>query len=353
MPTVRSAAATLLSLWFVADRVAAQIATLMLPATDVRSVVVIGGGRAVVCSHQDGVQYHVDLTNPAAPSLLATFNPPFGDQWYDGEFTPDFGGRLFTGHRFGGLVMLDVGNPLTPVVAATDPSIYHYRGLRYRTFGGQSLLYYAEHNWGLAVYAVGATSLTRLWTDFHNGWNDANGMEVVGSHLYLFGSPFYLPGTRELKTYDLANPTAPALVDTLATFAAAGPAYGHCQLRAAGLGMHLLAARQVDGLDLIDLTNPAAPLATQIVPPISGLSVWGTFSYPNDTVSIAYGVVYGPGIRIPLWSIFHLIPGYGLLAIGGGVAPVEIRDIAFDPTNGRTLVAGIDLALGQGALLVY
>lgn len=353
MPSPLSAACSLLSFSLLTAFVQAQVATLLLPSTDVRSVVVLNGGYAVVCSHLDGQQHYIDISNPTAPVLTTAFNPPFGDQWYDAEYTTDFGGRLFTGHRFGGLNMLDVGNPLAPIVAATDPAIYHYRGLRYRNFGGQSLLYYGEHNWGLAVYTVGANSLTRTWTDFDNGWNDANGMEVVGNHLYLFGSPFFQPGTRQLKTYDLSTPAAPVLVDTISNFATASPAYGHCQLRASGLGSQLLASRQVDGLDLVDLTNPAAPVSTTIVPPIPGLSVWGTFSYPNDTRTIAYGVLFGPGVRIPQWAMFHVVPGYGPIEIGAGVAPIEIRDIAYDPTSGRTLVVGMDLSLGQGALYVY
>jgi hypothetical protein len=338
----------------VGDTVAAQIGSLNLPSSPLRSLHVLPGGYVVAAAVAGGVQFYVDVSNPTAPVVATIVDPPFGDQWFEAEYTPDFGGRLFTGHRFGGLNMLDVSNPLAPTVAATDPqAIYHYRGLRYRNFGGQSLLYYGETNWGLAVYAVGANSLTRVWTDFANATSDANGMEVVGNHLYLFGCPFVQPGRRELKTYDLSTPAVPVQVDLNTDWLVAAPAQGHCQLRATGLGSHLLAARHADGLDLVDLADPAAPVPTPLVPPIPGVHVWGSYSMPGATESIVYGVLVVGVVRTPWWFSFHVLPGFGILPINGGVAPIEVFDMAADPATGRLFVLGRDAATLQGRLLVY
>jgi len=332
----------------------AQIGSLTLPTADPRSVVVINGNHVVVGERVLGHQHYVDVSNPALPSLSVTLDPPFYDQWFDAEYTPDFGGRLFTGHRFGGINMIDTSNPLAPTVAATDPAAtYHYRGLRYRTFGGQSLLYYAEVNMGLAVYSVGATSLTRIWTDFLNATNDANGLEVVGNHLYLFGTPFSQPGRRELKTYDLGNPAAPALVNLRTNFGVIAAAQGHCQLRNTGLGTHLLASRQRDGLDLIDLSNPAAPVSTMLIPPLQDVVCWGSFSYPNSTISFVYGFLISGTVRTGWLYSFHVLPGNVIVPIAGGLTAIEIHDMAVDTTTGRTFVTGIDWTTNQGVLQVY
>lgn len=332
----------------------AQIGSLILPSADPRSVVVINGNHVVVGERSLGHQHYIDVSNPALPSLSVTLDPPFYDQWFDAEYTPDFGGRLFTGHRFGGLNMIDTSNPLAPVVAATDPAAtYHFRGLRYRNFSGQSLLYYAEVNMGLAVYSVGANSLTRVWTDFNHTINDANGLEVVGNHLYLFGTPYVQPGRRELKTYDLTNPAAPALVDLRTNFGVIAAAQGHCQLRATGFGTHILASRQRDGLDLIDLSNPAAPVSTTLIPPLQDVVCWGSFSYPNSTISFVYGMLITGTVRTGWWYSFHVIPGFGIVPIDGGLAPIEVHDMAVDTTTGRTFVTGIDWSTNQGVLRIY
>lgn len=332
----------------------AQIGSLDLPNSLSRSLSVINNGHVVACAFGQGIQHYIDVRNPAVPALSSSLDAPFGDQWYEAEWTPDFGGRLFTGHRHGGLNMMDTSNPLQPYPVATDPNaIYHYRGLRYRNLQGQSLLYYAEHNWGLAVYSVGANSLSRIWTDFANATNDANGMEVVGNHLYLFGTPFVQIGRRELKTYDLSVPTAPALVHLTTNWPVLTPAYGHCQLRASGLGSHLLAARHRDGFDLVDLMNPAAPVPTNLIPPDPEISVWGSWSWPGSTESVVYGVKVRGTVRTPWWFSFHVIPGFGIIPITGGTAPMEIFDMAIEPTNGRLVVLGRDATTLQARLLVY
>ncbi len=333
----------------------AQIGVLSFPTTnvDLRSVVVTGGGHVVICNHYNGEQFVVDVSVPTAPQLVATIDPPFGDQWYEAEYTPDFGGRLFSGHRGGGLNMVDTSNPFAPTIAASVSTIYHFRGLRYRNHGGQPMLYYAEKNMGLAAYSVGANSLSLVWTDFVNATNDADGMEIVGNYLHLFGSPYVQWGRRELKTYDLTVPSAPQLVHLNSNWKVAAVAQNHCQLRVTGLSSHLLAARHDDGLDLVDLSNPAAPVSTTLLPPIPGVYCWGSFSVPGTTESIVYGVLVSGTVRIPMWYSFHVVPGFGIVPIAGGVAPIEIFDMAVEPASGRILVLGRDATTLQGRLVVY
>ncbi|MBK8096731.1 MAG: hypothetical protein IPK26_06465 [Planctomycetes bacterium] len=331
----------------------AQVAQLTLPTNDPRSVIVTAGSHLIISDQVNGQQLLYDIATPSNPTLTATINPPFGDQWFEAEYTPDFGGRLFTGHRFGGLNMLDTSNPAAPTVAASVSTIYHYRGLKYRNFGGQSYLYYAETNWGLSVYSVGANSLSPLWSDFSNANNDANGMEVVGQHLFLYGTPYNRRSTRELKTYDLVNPAAPLLINTLVQ-QQGGSVSGHCQLRVDGTGTVLLASRQLEGLDLIDIGNPAAPVVTQVIPADPNVSCWGAFAFPNTPFAIIYGWL-GVGAAATGWAYFVVVTPSAIVPIGGGTIPYIIRDIAQDPATGRLFIAARTnpTPTGTGVLYVY
>lgn len=58
-------------------------------------------------------------------------------------------------------------------------------------------------------------------------------------------------------------------------------------------------------------------------------------------------------MRTGWWYSFHVIPGFGIVPIDGGLAPIEVHDMAFDTTTGRTFVTGIDWSTNQGVLLVY
>jgi len=112
----------------------AQIATLTLPAgigDDPRSVLLVGNSHLAISNQVDGWQHMVDVSNPLLPTLTTSYNAPFGDQWFEAEFTPDFGGRLFTAHRGGGINMIDVSVPSAPFAVSSVSTVYHFRGLRY------------------------------------------------------------------------------------------------------------------------------------------------------------------------------------------------------------------------------
>ena len=317
----------------------AQIGVLSFPTTnvDLRSVVVTGGGHVVICNHYNGEQFVVDVSVPTAPQLVATIDPPFGDQWYEAEFTTDFGGRMFTGHRFGGLNMLDVSIPTTPTIAASAATIYHYRGMRYRNVGGQGVLYYNEHNWGLAAFSVGPQSLTQVFTDFNNANSDANGMALVGNYLYSAGKPFNRPTTRELKVYDVSNPTAPILVNTVVSPGDPVTA-GHCQLRETPFGDGMFAARNDDGLDWIDLSVPTAPVVVPLLTGNAALRCWGSYPVPGTAEVYVYGSL-GIGAGAVGWLVSCVAAPGALLPQSGAFSPFIIRDMASD-ANGRIYLVG-------------
>jgi hypothetical protein len=309
----------------------------------------------VISNQVDGWQHFVNVAAPAAPALTRSFNPPYSDQWFEAEYTPDHGGRLFTAHRGGGLNVIDVSNPAAPATLTSVATLYHFRGMRYANSGGKSYLYYNETNWGLAVYDVvgGGTSLMKLWDNFANGTNDGNGLEIVGNHIYQFGTPANSPTTRMFKAFGLGNPALPAQVfSTTNTSPVSGN--GNVLLRRHPSAPRMLAARFYDGLDLIDVTNPAAPVATKIVPADPSIVCWGAAFFPNSVVAMAYGSAQFGAVRFSWWLFLIVAPAGPPVVLTAGLSPMDIHDVTFDAAAGRAYVVGRDTAtLLTGLLHVY
>ena len=335
----------------------AQIGTLNLPTgtgNDPRSVSFIGNNHVVVSNQVDGWQHYVNVSNPAAPTLTTSFNPPYGDQWFEAEYTPAHGGRLITGHRGGGLVMVDVSNPATPTVAASVGTIYHYRGLRYLATPVAEYLFYNETNWGLKVFDLtGGNQLVPGWNNYANATNDGNGLELLGTYLYQYGSPANAPTTRELKAFDLVAPATPAQVYFNSS---AGVASGnaHVQVRKSPIGPRMLASRYFDGLDLVDVTNPASPVTTKIIPASVDILCWGSFFLPNSVYSVSYGFVRINNVW-QYWWLFMVVPPAGaVVPVYAGPSPMDIHDMSANPATNRIYVVGRNATvLTQGLLHIY
>jgi hypothetical protein len=339
--------------------VAAQFGSLTLPAgtgNDPRSVIRIGGNHLVISNQLDGWQHFVNVANPAMPALTTSFNPPGGDQWYEAEYTPEFGGRLFTGHRGGGLHVLDVSNPAAPALLTSAVTAYHYRGLRYLAdpVSTRRFLYYNETNWGLAVYEVlgGGTMLTKVWDNFANGTNDGNGLELVGRHLFQYGRPDVSMTTRLFRAFDVTVPAAPVQVH-LGTTTSPNSGHAFTQLRRHPLFPRILAARWYDGLDVIDVATPASPVSTKILPAMPELICWGSCFVPNSPYAVAWGSLL-VGTTRAYWLLFLLVPPAGPAQIlWSGLAPLDVHDVTIDAGN-RIYMAGRALpSLASGVLQVW
>jgi hypothetical protein len=333
---------------------AAQIGTLTLPAgigDDPRSVVVLNGGTHVAVSNQvDGWLHVVDVTTPSTPTLATSYNPPFGDQWFEAEFTPQFGGRLFTGHRGGGLNMIDVSNPLAPAAVASLSTIYHYRGLRYRPLTNGGALFYNETNSGLNVFQVNGTgtNLASVWNDYAAN-QDGNGMEIVGDLLYQMGTPPSATATRLHRGFDIGNPFFPVMTmnNTLPNQQASG---GHCLLRKQPVLPYILAARWNDGLQLHDASLPNAPVVYPILPASPSIRCWGA-AFINPTFAIAYGSVTIGTSTAYWWLILQVLPGPTIIPITAIQVPLDTHDIIAGGSN--IYVVGRMNGNGQGVLWVF
>lgn len=338
----------------------AQLGTLTLPAgtgADPRSVIVIGGNHVVVSNQLDGWQHFVNVANPSAPALATSFNPPGSDQWYEAEYTPDFGGRLFTGHRGGGLHMIDVSNPAAPALLTSAATLYHYRGMRYFAdpSSGRRFLFYNETNWGLAAYEVlgNGTTLAKYWDNFANATNDGNGLELVGRHLFQYGRPDVAMTTRYFRVFDINNPLQPAQVH-LTTTTSLNSGHAFTQLRRHPLAPRILASRWYDGLDVIDVGNPTAPVSTKVLPADPNLICWGSCFLGSSPFAVSYGSVVISSVRY-YWWLFLVVPPSGPVQfLASGQSPIDIHDVAVSPTTGRVFVAGRSLpSLTSGLLLIF
>lgn len=347
--------------------VSAQIATLTLPAgtgDDPRSVVVVGNNHLAISNQVDGWQHMVNIINPLLPTLTTSYNPPFGDQWFEAEFTPDYGGRLFTAHRGGGINMIDVSVPSSPFAVASVSTIYHFRGLRYLSNASiNPVLYYNATNQGLEAYDVlsAGTVLNSVWNNFGPN-QDGNGLELLQipgavGHLYQFGAPPSNPTTRELRVFDVSTPAAPVqcFVQTL-TGQQNG---GHAQLRRLRLNFapRIIAARWNDGLDLIDAPIPCSPVITNLFPSnIFGLTItyWGSLPFPNSPLVLVYGslvVNSNPNVRFYFWWPWT-VPSVGPATPGTPIiVPLDTHDMTVDTNTGRLYMVG--RIAGQGLLWVF
>jgi hypothetical protein len=334
----------------------AQIGTLTLPAgigDDPRSVSIIAGGSHVaICNQVDGWLHTVSVTNPTNPTLTTSYDPPYGDQWHEAEYTPAFGGRLFTGHRFGGLNMIDVSNPAAPVAVASFNSIYHYRGLRFRQFSPTTgVLYYNETNWGLQTFDVTSNTLTPYWDNFANGTNDGNGLELWNDNLFQFSVPAVNPSDRRLYCFDIGFPQVPLLCQTV-PFSNQAPGGGQHLLRRQPGQPYILTTRWDDGVDLFDVSNPCSPVQHVILPLFPGVRTWGG-AWISPTIAMIYGSIT-VGSQIYYWWYFvAVVPGPVIVPLLLTLQPLDTHDVAADPNTGRIYVVGRQNGNGVGRLLIY
>lgn len=345
----------------------AQIGKLVLPAgtgDDPRSVHYIGTGHVVISNQVDAHQHFVNVSAPAAPSLTTSLNPPYGDQWFEAEYTSDFGGRLFTAHRGGGLNVMDVSNPFAPSVLCSVPSNagagYHFRGMRYRSNGGTGLLYQNQTNQGLQVWSMsgGGTAMTPIWNNF-SLTDDGNGLELLGNSLLQFGKP-PTGSARVLRVFDLTAPTSPGLPIFNGYWW--NQTSSHTLLRKSNLfgSKRVISTLWTDGLEVVDATVPSAISTIPLIPAnwIPGITVlfWGAYSIPGSSLVMTYGHIHptsNPSQRWYFWWFWD-VPATGLPTPQLFVnLPFETHDVSADPNTGRIYVVGINPMNARGELWIY
>jgi len=204
----------------------------------------------------------VDVTNPAAPTLLSTLNTPgtaFGVALR--------GHYAYVADGSSGLQVIDIADPVLPLLAGGVVT----PGDGYDVAVNGSYAFVADRTGGLQVVDVSNPYIPTIVASRATP-NNAYGVELYGDYCYVAvsGSGLYI--------YDVSDPTAPTLVGNMFLsgyawdlVAAGGRAYVACD---------------AGGLWILDLANPKKPVALGTFATAgSALDVYldGCFAYVSES----------------------------------------------------------------------
>lgn len=274
-----------------------KVGEIVLAPNQRASGVTAFGQVAYVSLHDDGVTHTIDLTFPNAPTSITSFNPAFGDQFHENVV---INGRLFCGHRFGGLNMWDVSNPNLPAQLDTTGTNYHHDGLEVRNLGVGQILFYSEHNagaqpGGLHVYDVTGGSLNLLGTSLvGNNLRDGRFLKVTSDQwVYQFDGGAGSTRPLMLNVYDCQTINTPTMVLQFNLGNALGNYTGGTDLELHPSERVLYAACQFDGLRVVDIGVRNAPVVVNTLG-ANGFQV-KELDYALGTVFMVGSVVFPNG----------------------------------------------------------
>ena len=265
-------------------------------SSDLTSVEIVGD-HALVSHRANGIQSVVDLRDPSSPVLCPTsgFNAPFGDMFGEAHYYDGLGGHLLTGHRFGGLTMIDVSSPcnsLAPV--STVQTQYLHQGLTTWADGFTHYLFYGEHPaggsaGGIRIYDITLGSLLQVGASLDPTGVELDGGDLVispsGSWCFQYSPRGFSTGPdTALMVYDVFDKTNPQWVTSLdlpgkTVFSAAELVYS-------GTHESLFIAAGPDGLQLVDVSSPPNPTAVRLFPNFPNVMVQEVVFYNANILLI-------------------------------------------------------------------
>ncbi len=216
----------------------------------------------------------VDVSNPAAPSLLGSSSTPSLDSAY-GVFVKD--SKAYVAHGVGslynnpGLHILDVSNPAAPLVLgrydtpARAKSVYVSGSTAYVSAYSSDNQYLDSGLYIIDVSNPAAPSLL----GFHNTSKNPEGIHVLNGTAYVT-----VYDQRRLGLVDVSNPTTPSL---LSSYDASNWAY---DVFVSGSTAYLCAGK----LDVLDVAG-CEGLEFPIGRPICDIQLNGTTFGDGDTVT--------------------------------------------------------------------
>lgn len=259
--------------------------TLAIAATDVAI-----SGQHLYASGNGSPLYVFSIATPSNPVLVGSVAIPATS----GQLLAS-GGRLYLGVS-GAINIYSLANPDVPTLAGTIPTVGGF------AVSGNSL--YLAASGTLRVYDVtNAASPVQVGTV---GLLNTGGGSVatVGSHIAVLTYDVVDP-TWSVQMINVANPAAPSVVSTtpVASF--------HLDMQASGNYLYYLTA--IDGMHVLDVSNPASPVsATQVLLPPgqpTRMSIDGNFAVTTDT----------SGRSVQLWSVAGVSVDGAVRAAGGFV----------------------------------
>ena len=231
---------------------------------------IVIGNRGYFGSGNGGGVHIVDLTNPSSPQLLGIVNTANGNGFNSVHEMVVHGNYLienFNGFSTKILKVINISNPASPVfvrdINPTEVSwvhAMHIRGNRMFTSGwgtgavrGRTEIYditnIATQAPTLLGFIEDSTSIT-AGNSMHSSWSSEDGN-------YLYSCRETSNGNADLRTYNITNPAQPLLVNRLGM--------NDLGLNAVSphnpvvMGNYLYVAWYQAGVQVFDLTNPAAP----------------------------------------------------------------------------------------------
>lgn len=243
------------------------------------------GNHAIVSFVQQANQLTVDVQDFQNPTVCSTslYDPPLFDQYADAVYSPIYGGRLFTAHRFGGVNYLNASNPCALSNLATYSTNYSHEGLQVYTekclpnpaTAEAHYLFYSEQHTnptvpaGLMIYRIGPAGMT-LWGSALAPERGGNALDVAddGRFCYQLANTGIAAGdVARLLVYDTANKAAPSLCTAfdLGLGTSGGWSNADLELYENGTQKFAYLALGWDGFRVVDVSTPCTPTVCSFI----------------------------------------------------------------------------------------
>ncbi len=328
-----------------------------------RSVVLVQNpiGFYAICSlTNQSTQIPVNVTNPVTPTVgvAATFSQ---DQYCDAIWTPNWGGRLITAHRFGNVRTWDATVPFMPGplpgISLTNTN-YSHEGLdSYTDSLGMTYVLYSEQHTspnglgGLILYQLTPTGLTYVGQNLIGG-SAGSALEVSnsGSHVWQWSDRNNNQFDGVLRVYGTNGYSGnPLLLNTVPypyTYA-----YVDKDLRKNASSNNLAGAMGWDGMVAVDVSSPTNPVVNTILGPSQTLFIDGVTFMPASNIAVFWGFVRIGNVDTHFIYFFDAtIPGT-LLPIVGFLPGFKVDDIKV--LGSRFYCLGRDQTANLPILVIY
>ena len=233
-------------------------------AVAVQADVLAASGNRLVAGQGSSVRV-VDLADPAAPELLGRYD--FDQLAFGLVIAPD-GETAYVANSHDGIRRLDLSDPSAPAITGTSPT----RGQAVGVAAAGSHLFVGDNSLGFDVVGgLSAESLARVGEYLGDGF--PRGIAAAGSLVFVADQPM------GLLVVDASDPAAPEVVGALSlgrepVTRVIAPD-GRSPAGATPSTVAIVSGRA--GLQVVDVSNPAAPRVTAAIPTgggAAGVAIW-------------------------------------------------------------------------------
>jgi hypothetical protein len=216
-----------------------QVGLASLPVTGISCIYIVES-YAIVAA-RDGDLWVVDISNPTVPAVISSYQTPgeIIDVVADGDYA-------YVLNYSEGLRVLDISNPETPVEIGFYASPWHGDGI---ALVGD-FVYISSSSRGLAVVDISDPTVPVEIGSYDPAEADALVLDVVAIEDYAY----VFTNDHKLRVVDVSDPAMPIEVGSYEE-----PSLWFDALSVAG--RYIYAVDRVDGLVILDASNPTSPTA--------------------------------------------------------------------------------------------